>query len=380
MRTITYCKSCLFPDTKPDLFFNESGFCDACSSAKRKHGHGKDSGVDWGERKGKFDELLGWAKNQNPPYYDCLVPVSGGKDSTWQVYAMKILHGMHPLAVTFDQFDQTPVGRHNLEILKGIGVDHLHFTLNPKLVKKLVLKGFEIVGDPYWVNHVGMFSIPYTVAKRFNIPLVIFGENPQFEYGGPSAMRDNAIMDKRWRQEFGGMRGFREEDMLDTKLGITEKDLAILRFPELSNSGEFQVRGIFYGYYFKWDIAEHLPLVKSLGWTSLAEPSTGSYLDYENCDMRFIDIRENIKYLKYGYGRATDQLNIELRAGRLSRAEALMSVKTIDGQVSEANIEDFCLYLDISCKKYNSIIDSFVNEDIFIKDNCGRWQLRTERF
>jgi N-acetyl sugar amidotransferase len=374
--SIQYCKKCLFPDLKPDLYFDEGGVCDACRSGEKKHGHTEP--IDWDSRSKKFDQILVDARKKADGWYDCIIPVSGGKDSTWQVYAMKEIHNMNPLAVTFDQFDQTETGLHNLDVLRSIGVDHVQFTLNPNVVRQLVRKGFEIVGDPYWVNHVGIFTIPFHFATKFRIPLVVFGENPQFEYGGPESSRDNMVMDKRWRQEFGGMRGLREEDM--TGMDISIADLRALQYPDDETVHEVGVMGIFYGYYFKWDASIHTELIKSFGWKPLPEPPAGSWVDYENCDMKYIDIREHIKYLKYGYGRETDQLNIEVRHGRISRGEALKIAKEIGGQVNPENIVGFCEYLDISIEKYNDIVDSFVNTNIFKRASNGRsWVLKEDR-
>lgn len=372
---IRYCKKCLFPETKPDLYFNDDGVCDACLSAERKHG--KDDGIDWESRASHFEEILNSAKDRAQGGYDCLVPVSGGKDSTWQAYALKKIHGMNPLAVTFDQFDQTPTGQHNLEVLRSIGVDHMHFTLNPNVVKSLVKKGFEIVGDHYWVNHVGIYTVPFHIAAKFKIPLVVFGENPQFEYGGPEKSRDNLVMDKRWRQEFGLMRGLREEDMVD--LDISMQDMAMLCYPSDEELHEAQVLGTFYGYFYKWDAGVHTEKMKKLGWSPLPTPPAGSWVDYENCDMKYIDIRERIKYLKFGYGRATDQLNIEIRNGRISREEALGIAKEIDGKVDPDNIRDFCKYLGVDEDWYHETIDAFVNHDLFEKDQSGEWILKEER-
>ncbi len=370
-----YCKKCLFPQTKPDLYFDDDGICDACHSADRKHGI--ENAIDWDKRASNFEDLICDFKDRANGWYDCIVPVSGGKDSTWQVYAMKKIHGMNPLAVTFDQFDQTETGEYNLEILKSIGVDHIHFTLNPNVVKKLVKKGFDIVGDPYWVNHVGMFTIPFHIATKFDIPLVVYGENPQLEYGGPEQSRDNMIMDQRWRQEFGGMRGFREEDMVDDDISIS--DLRIMKFPKDEDIKKVGVTGIFYGYFFKWDAGVHTELIqKELGWKSLPKPPEGSWVDYENCDMKFIDIREHIKFLKYGYGRATDQLNIEIRHNRISRDKAIEIAQEIDGQYSKTNMKEFCKYIDITEDEFHEKIDSFVNHDIFEKVN-GMWKMKYER-
>ena len=144
---IRYCKKCLFPDTKPDLYFDSEGVCDACRTAEKKH-QKTESSIDWKERANHFHGLITEAKSNANGWYDCIIPVSGGKDSTWQVYAMKKIHNMNPLAVTFDQFDQTKTGLNNLDILRSIGVDHVHFTLNPNVVRTLVRKGFETCRRP----------------------------------------------------------------------------------------------------------------------------------------------------------------------------------------------------------------------------------------
>jgi len=367
---IQFCKKCLFPDTKPDLYFDANGICDACISAQEKWS--RNESINWEKRAQEFEALI--SELPRDRIYDCVVPVSGGKDSTYQTYRMCRHHGLKVLAVTFDQFDQTDVGRHNLEVLRQIGVDHLHFTLNPNLVKLLVLRGFEEVGDPYWVNHVGMYSVPTRVATWMKIPLVIYGENPQFEYGGPAEARKPKPMNKRWRQEFGGLRGLREEDLIDAQ--ISKRDMDILCFPEDSETEG--IRGIFYGDYYRWDPSEHTKFIKTLGWQSLKEPPMGSFFVNENCDMEFIDIREHIKFLKFGYARATDQVNIEIRSGNLGRDDGLKIVKKIDGDVSEVNIQKFCDYLGITRQHYENLIDRFVNTNLFEKRNKS-WELKFER-
>lgn len=370
--SVRFCKRCLFPETKPDLYFSLDGVCDSCLSADRIHG--VVDAIDWDKRAEHFESLI--SDRRSGDDYGCIVPVSGGKDSTWQVYAMKNIHKLKPLAVTFDQFDQTDTGRHNLEVLRNIGVDHIHFTLNPKVVKGLVKRGFETVGDPYWVNHVGMFTVPFTIATKFGISLIIYGENPQLEYGGPERSRDKMIMDKMWRQEFSGMRGLREDDMIDDE--ISSADLHALRYPSDEEVRDKKITGLFYGHFHKWDANKHIEICKSLGWRPLGEAPAGSWADYENCDMKYIDIREYIKYLKYGYGRATDQLNIEIRNGRLDRATALEIVKEIDGKYAAENRDEFCDYLEITKVEFDNTIDSFVNTELFEKIN-GEWKFRFER-
>lgn len=369
-----YCKKCLFPDTKPDLFFDENGVCDACNSSEKKHNY--ENGIDWKEREKEFNEIIEKYRSKDGMKYDCIVPVSGGKDSTYQVYRMKIIHKMNPLAITFDQFDQTDIGIHNLEILKEIGVDHIHFTLNPKVVRHLVKKGFEIVGDTHWVNHVGIYTVPTRLAVALNIPLIIWGENSQLEYGGPAASKENRYLDKRWRQEFGCMRGFREEDMVDENISMS--DLKSLMWPSDEDVKRVGLTAIFYGYYFKWDTHQNMELSKKYGWKSLSKAWEGSWLDYENCDMKFIDIREHLKWVKYGYGRTTDQVNIYLRNKTISREDGIKLVKERDGKFEKSHKKEFCDYIGITDTEFDRIRDTYVNTDIFEKDSNGEWKFKNE--
>ncbi len=365
-----YCKRCLFPDTKPDIYFDEHGICDACNSADRKHGIV--NSIDWPQRAKDFEALINQYRTKDPLKYDCMVPVSGGKDSTYQTYCMKVKHGMNPLAVTFDQFDSCERSRYNLEMLRSVGVDHVHFTMNPKVVKSLVLKGFRVVGDPYWVNHVGIFTVPFRVAVGYRVPLIVYGENSQLEYGGPAADRDRKIFDKRWRQEFGGMRGFREEDMVDDEIQLS--DLKSLFFPTDQELTEAGVTGLFYGYYFKWDPITHTEFVQKLGWKPLDEAWPGSWNPTENVDMSFIGIREHMKWVKFGYGRATDQVNIYIRNNKLTREEGLKIIKETDGKMNF--VPEFCEYCGISEREFYKIRDSFVNTDIFERVGETEWALK----
>ena len=190
-----------------------------------------------------------------------------------------------------------------------------------KLIKKLVRVGFEVIGDPYWVNHVGILTVPIHFACKFHIPLVIYGENPIFEYGGPELDRDNYIMNKKWRQQHGGMRGMREEDVVDKDIKLD--DIKMLTFPSDKEVEDSRVQAVFYGHFFKWEPEKHTKFVKKFGWKDLKKPQKGSWSKTENIDMKYIDIRERVKYLKYGYGRATDQLNIAIRSNLISRKKAL---------------------------------------------------------
>lgn len=189
------------PSTKPDLHLDEEGVCNACCSyEKRKE-------IDWDSRKKELQILL--EKYKNPGNnWDCIVPVSGGKDSTYQVIRMLQL-GLNPLCVTSTTCDLSEIGRKNIQNIKYFGVDYVEFSPNPRIRAKLNRIGLTEVGDISWPEHVGIFTIPVRAAVQYNVPLIVWGENSQNEYGGPAAASENNILTRRWLEEFGGLLGLR---------------------------------------------------------------------------------------------------------------------------------------------------------------------------
>jgi len=170
------------PDTRPDLELNEDGICDACMMGLRKSGQDANP-IDWEERRGQLKELLDQYRASDPTQYDCLIPVSGGKDSTYQVHIAKNIYGLRPLCLCFEPTLPTEIGRQNLDNLNRMGVDLIHIKRNPLVYEKLVLEGFRRVGDMEWPNHAGIYSTPYRFAVAFDIPLILWGES-RMEYAG----------------------------------------------------------------------------------------------------------------------------------------------------------------------------------------------------
>jgi len=344
------CKKCIMPDTRPELTFDKNGVCDACRSAERK-----DRAIDWNARRKEFESILDRYRNKDGKNYDCIIPVSGGKDSTYQTYMMKKVFGMNPLCVTFAQCRCTELGRKNLQNMRELGVDSILFTPNPIIYRKLFKIGFERVGDPCWPCHVGIFTYPIRVAVQYNIPLLIWGENQHMEYGGPASVRDNPYLDKNWLLQFGGMLGNRVEDMLGD--GITEKDLIPYTYPTNEEIHHVGVTGVFLGHYFRWDARKQLEIIKKNGFTVRETRSPGAFTNYENLDCSFVDIHDHLKYLKYGFGRCTDQTCIDIRLGRLTREEALEIVKKYDHEVE--SVKEFCKFIGITEEGFWKTANSF---------------------
>jgi len=360
-----YCKQCVMPDTKPDLPFDESNVCDACRNFERKQGGHADP-IDWDARKTEFENIINEHKGKNPLGYDCLIPVSGGKDSTYQVYVMKEIYGLKPLCVCFEPTLPTEVGRKNLNMLNRLGVDLIHFKRNPIVYEKMVLEGLKRVGDQEWPNHLGIFTVPFHFAVKFNIPLVIWGECPQTEYGGPNAKASDASeLNKRWLNDFGGLIGNRPEDMVSDELGITQDDMKIYTWPEEEDLERVGIKGLFLGYFHKWDVPKQLEKVISLGWSTRLNRVETTYEDYENIDCYSMHIHDYLKYVKFGFGRATDDACRDLRNNIIDRDQALRLVEAYDGKYPIEAVRRFCEYFNLEQNEFDKIVDGFTNRALF---------------
>lgn len=361
---LKYCTKCVMPNTKPDLHFDADGVCDACRSAEVKEN------IDWSKRETEFREVI--ERYRDSSNYDCIVPVSGGKDSTYQTYVIKKVYGLNPLLVTFAPTYPTELGRRNLQnCYTAFGVDHILFNKNPKVYKTMGLEAFRRVGDHEWPNHLGIFTVPIHVAVNYRIPLLIWGENSQLEYGGPATARQKPHLDRRWLEEFGGLLGLRTDDLLGVN-GITKADLLPYTYPSDARLKEVGVTGLFLGYFFKWDQRSQVEEMKKYGFSVKEdEPIEGTYTNYENLDDGLVSIHDYFKYIKFGFGRATDHACLDIRNHRLPRPKAVELVKQYDGKLSYPVVEKFCAHFGITQKEFFEVVDRFTNKAIFRCDADG---------
>jgi N-acetyl sugar amidotransferase len=367
---IKYCKNCLFPETKPDLAFNEFGVCSACTAAENKN-----NGINWKKREEEFHKIIDHYKlPKGQAGYDCLIPVSGGKDSTYQAYFMKEVCGLNPLCVCFETTNLTELGQKNLDNISKMGIDLIYFKKNYNVYKKMVVESFKRVGDEMWPNHIGIFTVPVIFAVNFNIPLIIWGENPQQEYGGPNfeSVKNN-ILNRKWLEEFGGLLGNRIQDMIGVD-GIEEKDLTPYFYPSDDEIEKVGVTGLFLGSYFFWDARKQLEIVKSHGFSVKEDaPVEGTYTNYENLDEKMHGLHDYLKFIKYGFGRATDHACIDIRNNRLSREDGLKLVKEFDGKYPHESITAFIEYSGMTKFEVDEILDSYTNPLIFKQENNGKF-------
>lgn len=363
---LKYCIRCVMPHTKPDLHIDDEGVCNACRSIEKR------TEVDWDQR---YQELLSvLAKHRkNGENWDCIVPVSGGKDSTYQVIRMLQL-GLNPLCVTSTTCDLSEIGRFNIENIKKLGVDYVEFSPNPIIRAKLNKIGLVEVGDISWPEHVGIFTIPVRAAVQYNVPLIVWGENSQNEYGGPAAASDNNTLTRRWLEEFGGLLGMRVADLTES-YGIEARHLLPYQYPSDEELQRVGVTGLFLGHYLPWDGLSNALIAQANGFKTFDLPVEGSMVNYENLDNYQTGIHDYFKFLKFGFSRATDIACLHVRRNRITRQDALEIVKARDGKFPWTYlgkpIKDILDPLDMTVDEFVKICDKFTNKKIFKRDATG---------
>ena len=361
MNNIKFCKVCLYPETKPDLKFNDAGVCSACVAYKQR------VKIDWKTREKDFVKLAKLYKSKNN--YDCVIPVSGGKDSTYQVLKANE-YGLKPLCVNSTTCDLSSLGRRNLDNIKKLGFDVIEYSPNSKVRKKLNAIGLRVVGDISWPEHIGMFTIPVTIAKKFNIKLIIWGENSQNEYGGPWEKINSKILDRRWLEEFGGLNGMRASDLI-TNYNFEKKE--ILPYFYINNKLTKNINGIFLGQFFKWEGELNAKIAKQNGFEYHHKFVEGTVVSYENLDNYQTGIHDYFKFLKYGFGRTTDLVSMQIRRGKISRNKGIKLVKKYEGFLPKTYLgkrtSKILSDINISQKEFAKICDKFTNKYLFKTNN-----------
>lgn len=366
-----YCTRCLYPDTKTDLYFDDEGVCSACRSFEKREE------VDWVARKRELELLLERGKNDSG--FDCIVPSSGGKDSHYQVLKLIEL-GARPLVVTATTCHLTKVGRENIDNL-GRYATTIEVTPNRTVRAKLNRLGLELVGDISWPEHVSIFTTPFWIACDLGIPLVFYGESPQNQYGGPPGAEEAKEMTLRWAQEFGGFLGLRPSDLIGRD-SITEADMADYVFPpgDMLWARGIPVEAYFLGQFYEWDSWHNAEVAREAGmrWQL---PSPANWWEFENLDCTFTAVHDFCMYRKFGYGRATAQLSVDIRNGRIQRDDAKRIASERDHIFSDeyAGMNVWQALDNIGVEKgvFWSIIDQFTNKEIF-NDVQGMFKVRED--
>lgn len=356
-----YCTQCILPDSRPNLTFDADGVCDACRGYRGR------VDVEWGEREKDFRSLVADVRHRSSGY-DCVIPVSGGKDSTWQVVTC-LEYGLKPLAVTWRPPARTRIGQQNLDNLISLGVDHIDFSIDPNVERTFMLRSFEKHGSTAIPMHMALFNIPLTIALRFAIPLVVWGENSAVEYGGDAAQKGHRL-DGAWLRRFGVTHGTTWEDW--TSAELSSKDLTPYKGPTDDELDAAGVRAVFLGHYFPWDPETSLHAAEKHGFRRRPEgPLTGIY-DYADIDDDLIALHHWLKWYKFGFTRAFDNLSIEIRNGRMTRERAIDVLHGLGPQRPTDGIQRFAEFTRISPARFDEIAESFRDRRIWERVD-GKW-------
>ena len=361
-----YCRKCIIPDTRPNVFILSDGVCTACNSFDLK------KKFNWKKKKYLFEKIVRNIKNKKR-LYDCLIPVSGGKDSTWQV--LKILsYGLSPLTFTYKPLLRNEVGQKNLDNLKKLGVHHIDFSVNEIAEKKFLKKAFFKFGAVGIPMHMAMWNMSYNLAKAFSIPYIIWGENSANEYGGSKKDLKLKKLDKKWIKKYGINFNTTAENWISNDLN--KKDLApFIKLNFIKNRSN-EPKSIFLGDYFKWDPLLTFKVAKRFGFKqNKLNAKTGTF-KYADIDDDLISIHHFLKIYKFGFSRNFDNLSLDIRNNRISRSKAVQLIKKDGFKIPKHDISKFCKLINISSKTFFKTCEKFRNKKIWIKNKNKKWVLK----
>lgn len=366
-----YCKRCLYPANHPlRLTFDRDGICSGCRIHEEK------DAIDWKKREEKLRKILDAFRNKDGKNYDCIVPVSGARDSYFIVHILKNVYHMHPLLVTYNKHYNTKIGIRNLAYLKTLfGCDLFTMTVAPETVKKITKKTIKDLGSIYWHCLAGQTVFPVQIAVRFKIPLVIWGVHQGVDQVGMFSHLDEVEMTRRARKNHDLM-GKEAEDLIDEKNGITEQDIRPYMYPHDKEIEKVGVRGIYLSNYIRWDSKkQHEEMIKLYNYKTVSQRRTFDTYNDSDC-FHYSDLHDYIKFLKWGYGKVTDHASREIRLKRFTREEGIAMVKKYQSLLlNQKNLTIFLQWLGMNKKDFFKYIDAKRDPRIWQKTKDGKWKL-----
>ena len=372
-----FCSRCVYPAvTAAPLVLDEHGVCSGCRVADQKNN------VNWAERFQMLKKLTDeYRSNGN---YDILIPVSGGKDSYYQTHVAVKELGLKVLLVTYHGNNYMAEGEYNLKRMREIfDCDHIIISPSVDMLIKMNRIGFKLQGDMNWQNHCGIFTSPIQIAVRYKVPLMMWGEHGYMDLGGMYSYNDFVEFTAKHRLEHG-LRSYDWYDFTDEGLeklgrpelkeGLRPKDLLWAQYPSDEEISSVGVRGIHLNYYVNWDGNNNAKLVKELyGWKPAQTPFERTYRNFSNLDdMHENGIHDYLKFVKFGYGRASDHSCKDIRAGHMTRAEGVEMVRKYDHVKPRRDLERWLKYVKMTEEEFDAVCDTFRNPRVWRIEN-GEW-------
>lgn len=365
---VKYCTKCVISNQRPRITFDKDGVCSACRYAESK------AGIDWAKREKELIMLLDKYRSKDGSF-DVVVPCSGGKDSTFVAYKLKHEYGMHPLTVTWAPHLFTEVGWQNLQNFIASGFSNILGTPDGIVHRKLTRLAFEQLGDPFQPFIYGQKAFPMRIATKFNIPLIMYGENGEVEYGGDSKNADKPMHDLHGDLETHYFSGI--GPMHWKQHGIAAEDLLVYMPPSISEMESVGVQCHFFGYYHRWTPQEnYYYATEHAGFQANPDGrSEGTYSKYASLDDRTDGFHYYLGFIKFGIGRATADAAHEIRDNHLTREEAVALVRQFDGEFPKKHFKEFLTYTGLADHEFWKIVDSYRSPHLWEKVN-EEWKLK----
>ena len=362
MANVRICAKCIQPNTRPGIYFSQESICGACLWEEEKNK------INWNERIKELKGIVEIAKNKKADY-DCVIGVSGGKDSTKQAITARDNLGLKCLLVNYQPENITDIGVENMENLKQNGFDVLSIRPNPKIMQKLVKYDFFNYLNPVKATEFSLYSSAYIIAEKFNIPLVIQGENPGLTVGTSltGVGKDSDALKAYQLQTLS--KGFNEYLEID---GISEKDLFLFHY-DVKKLIAQNTKGVWLQYFLKeWSYRGNAEFSTKYGFKgreNFKPEDIGTYIGFGALDSDLVHVNQMFKFIKLGFGFCMDHVCYDIRDGNLNRKEAIELVLKYDGKCSEKYIEEFCNYVKISKEEFSNTIEKFRGKMWHKKEN-----------
>lgn len=350
------------PETRPRITFNAQGVCNACSWAEEK------KQLNWKPRQQQLKELCDKYRSKDGNF-DCLVPVSGGKDSSYVSYMLKHEQGMHPLCMNIVPPYLTDIQRQSLENFNNHGYDLMMISPNPNVARKLARRNLIEHGQPLiaWINTI--HAAAFKLAIKLDIPLVMFGEEGETEYGGTSKLKDGPL----WNIEDSIQIYLSGSDPDRYRDEFSQQELYWWLYPSADEFRRAQLAVAHWSYFEDWDPYHHYLVAKDkCGLQERPQASIGTFTNYASTDTPLYDLHCYLMYLKFGCGRCTKDVGVEIRRGAMTRKQGIELVRMYDGQLPEQDIPLYQEYHLMTATEFDDALDRWANKKLFEKKN-GRW-------
>jgi N-acetyl sugar amidotransferase len=368
-KTAAYCNRCTYPVVAVNLSLDDDGICAACRTAEEFEKLTPDF---WEKRRRLFEQKIQEITANNSSDYDCVIPVSGGKDSYYQTHIMVSEYGLKPLLVTYHGNNYLPEGNLNRDRMREVfDVDHLVMGPSVEVLKKLNRLCFKKMGDMNWHAHCGIMTYPIQIAVKFNVPMMVWGEIA-WDISGMFEPDDFVEFSARVRHEHA-LRGYEWHDMLNDPVEkLSVRDLLWAKYPTDEEILKVGVRGLYVGNFFKWDPYKHTKLVEEkYGWKSAEVPFDRTYRTASNLDDRYENgVHDLLKFIKFGYGRASDHASKDIRTGYMTREQGIEMVRKYDHVVSR-DLYHWLDYVSMTEDEFWATADRFRDSRVWrIQDGC----------